>query len=616
MRRAPHAARFLHPEGHDYFAMLREKLHWSETPGAAARQVGPDRPQRQALGASTMLRLLSIRNFVVVEALDLELDARLLGAHRRNRRRQVDPARRARPAPRRSVRAAAAASRAPSAPSSPAAFDVDDAPDVGAWLAAQGPRRRRRRALLLRRTLDAQGRSRAWINGRPATLAQLKDVGERLVDLHGQHAHQSLAAREAQRALVDAFGGFTALARETGDCVARVARRRREARDAAAAALQAIAAEREALEARRRELAALDVSADEWASLTQAQSRLAHAAALIEAATRRRGGADRGRRRALRARLVGADREARRAVAAHDPALPRSSRCSSRRASRSTRPRARCAAIGRSSTSIPAELARDRGAARGDPRRRAQAPRAARSAAGAAGARPRRGSRRSPNPPTPRRSRSAPPRPRRVSRARRRSSRRSASSPRTSSRRASREAMQKLAMAGGRLEIALEPLATPGELRRRAGRVPRREPSEAAARAAGEGGVGRRAVADRARDPGRDERGRRGADARSSTRSMPASAAPSRRPSAICCRRWARAGRCSASRTCRRSRRSPTRISASPSTATTTRCAPTSRRLQAPARVEELARMLAGSAITAKTRAHAKELFERHRRGE
>ena len=263
-----------------------------------------------------MLRLLSIRNFVVVESLDLELDdgfsvltgetgagksilldalALLLGD--RFELRQLRPG----------------AERAELA----AAFDVGDRPAIGAWLAEQdltsdeGP-------LLLRRTLDAQGRSRAWINGRPATLAQLKDVGERLVDLHGQHAHQSLTAADVQRSLVDAFGGFTALVRETG-AAWRAWRAAAERHEAAARAALAFAAEREMLEARRRELAALNVSADEWIALSRAQSRLAHAATLLEAAT---AGED--------ALAEGDDALARRlsmliakldANAAHDPAL-------------------------------------------------------------------------------------------------------------------------------------------------------------------------------------------------------------------------------------------------------------------------------------------------------
>ncbi len=228
-----------------------------------------------------MLRLLSIRNFVVVDALDLELDAGfsvltgetgagksilldalalLLGD--RFEMRQLKPG---------AQRAELAAS-----------FDVDAASGIGEWLDAQGLAGDDG-TLLVRRVLDAQGKSRAWINGRPATLAQLATVGERLVDLHGQHEHQSLVSAEMQRALVDAFGGFSALTRESA-AAWRAWRDAVERRDAAAQAAQATAAERDALSARAHELATLNVSADEWNALSQAQSRLAHAASLIEAA--------------------------------------------------------------------------------------------------------------------------------------------------------------------------------------------------------------------------------------------------------------------------------------------------------------------------------------------
>src|SRR5215831_15350186 len=198
-----------------------------------------------------MLRLLSIRNFVVVEALELELDrgfsvltgetgagksilldalALLLGD--RFELRQLRPG----------------ADRAELA----AEFDIDERTSIATWLADQGLAGEGT-VLLLRRTQDAQGKSRAWINGRPATLAQLKDVGEMLVDLHGQHAHQSLVTADAQRALVDAFGGFTILARETASAW-REWRAAVERRNAAAAARDATAAERDALSELRREL--------------------------------------------------------------------------------------------------------------------------------------------------------------------------------------------------------------------------------------------------------------------------------------------------------------------------------------------------------------------------
>ena len=263
-----------------------------------------------------MLRLLSIRNFVVVDVLDLELDggfsvltgetgagksilldalALLLGD--RFEQRQLKPG----------------AERAELA----AQFDVDGRAGIAAWLAEQGLAADGS-TLLLRRTQDAQGKSRAWINGRPATLAQLKDVGEMLVDLHGQHAHQSLVGADAQRALVDAFGGFATLARETA-AAWRHWRAAIELRDQAAAAQEATAAEREVLTARQKELSALDVSAAEWASLAQAQSRLAHAAALQDAAAAGEDElteADNALARRLSSLLARLD-----AGAVHDPAL-------------------------------------------------------------------------------------------------------------------------------------------------------------------------------------------------------------------------------------------------------------------------------------------------------
>ena len=61
--------------------------------------------------------------------------------------------------------------------------------------------------LLLRRTIDAQGKSRAWVNGTPATATQLRTLGEHLLDIHGQHAWQSLVRADSIRALLDAYAG-------------------------------------------------------------------------------------------------------------------------------------------------------------------------------------------------------------------------------------------------------------------------------------------------------------------------------------------------------------------------------------------------------------------------
>ena len=63
-------------------------------------------------------------------------------------------------------------------------------------------------ALLLRRTVDVQGKSRAWINGSPATATQLRELGDSLLDIHGQHAWQSLTRPDSVRGLLDAYASI------------------------------------------------------------------------------------------------------------------------------------------------------------------------------------------------------------------------------------------------------------------------------------------------------------------------------------------------------------------------------------------------------------------------
>src|SRR5882672_8502512 len=94
-----------------------------------------------------------------------------------------------------------------------AEFDSkDDA--LSAWL-AEADLQGDPGTVIVRRTLDRSGRSRAFINGHSATLAQLREVGERLVDLHGQHEHQSLLRAGAQRELLDAHAGTQNFLKET-----------------------------------------------------------------------------------------------------------------------------------------------------------------------------------------------------------------------------------------------------------------------------------------------------------------------------------------------------------------------------------------------------------------
>ncbi|WP_353154244.1 DNA repair protein RecN [Pollutimonas bauzanensis] len=139
-------------------------------------------------------------------------------------------------------------------------------------------------ALVLRRVIDNQGRSRAFINGVPATLAQLRDLGEQLVDIHGQHAHQSLLKTASQRDLLDAQGGYLPLARQ----VQQAWQQWQHAEKTLAAAQQNAAVlqeERERLEWQLSELDRLALKEGEWDAITNDHNRLAHAQALLDGAT-------------------------------------------------------------------------------------------------------------------------------------------------------------------------------------------------------------------------------------------------------------------------------------------------------------------------------------------
>jgi DNA repair protein RecN (Recombination protein N) len=163
-----------------------------------------------------------------------------------------------------------------------AEFDTGGLPHLDAWLEAndfaadEG-------ACFIRRVIDATGRSRAYLNGQPATLQQVKEVGEMLVDIQGQHAHLSLLKAQTRRELLDGYGGLTALA-------ARVAgawktwqelARQRAAFEKNAAAY---AAEAERLQWQARELETLAFEPQAWQDLQAEHARLSHAASLLEGA--------------------------------------------------------------------------------------------------------------------------------------------------------------------------------------------------------------------------------------------------------------------------------------------------------------------------------------------
>lgn len=135
--------------------------------------------------------------------------------------------------------------------------------------------------LLLRRTVDAQGKSRAWINGTPATVTQLRELGEKLFDIHGQHAWQGLTRPESVRDLLDAYAQL-----DTG-ALSHSWQQWRQAQatlEDARKAQDTLQRERERLGWQIGEVEKLAPQAGEWDELNTDHSRLAHAQALLDAA--------------------------------------------------------------------------------------------------------------------------------------------------------------------------------------------------------------------------------------------------------------------------------------------------------------------------------------------
>ncbi len=135
--------------------------------------------------------------------------------------------------------------------------------------------------LLLRRTIDPQGKSRAWINGSAATVAQLREVADALVDIHGQHAWQSLTRGSSVRALLDAYGAISTTALGAAWQQWRSAQ---EALESARSAQSSLERERERLAWQIGELDKLAPGDGEWDELDAEHRRLSHAQALMDGA--------------------------------------------------------------------------------------------------------------------------------------------------------------------------------------------------------------------------------------------------------------------------------------------------------------------------------------------
>ncbi|HZV53323.1 MAG TPA: DNA repair protein RecN [Rhodocyclaceae bacterium] len=227
-----------------------------------------------------MLRRLFIRDFVIVDRLELDFEAgfgALTGETGAGKSILVD------------ALALALGERADATVLRPGAeraevsaeFDIAAGSELEAWLRANdfdvdG-------SCLLRRVIDAGGRSRATINGSPATLGQLRQTADFLADIHGQHAYHALLRAEAQRALLDGQIGTTALAAEVAEKF-RAWRGLRDARERAEQDSSAVVQEREMLDWQVQELRTLAFDPLRWNEDNQEHRRLAHAASLLEGA--------------------------------------------------------------------------------------------------------------------------------------------------------------------------------------------------------------------------------------------------------------------------------------------------------------------------------------------
>ena len=227
-----------------------------------------------------MLHRLAIRDFVIVDALELELDAGfsvLSGETGAGKSILVDALQLALGARGdagmvREGRTRAEISAEFDVPAPLAAWLVDAGFDADAGDAGR---------MLLRRTIDSQGKSRGWINGGVATIAQLREAAEHLVDIHGQHAWQGLTRAASVRALLDEVAGVDARPLAALWSAWRSAV---QTLDGARSRHGGVERERERLAWQIGEVAKLAPGADEWAELDAEHTRLAHAQSLMDAA--------------------------------------------------------------------------------------------------------------------------------------------------------------------------------------------------------------------------------------------------------------------------------------------------------------------------------------------
>lgn len=164
-----------------------------------------------------------------------------------------------------------------------ALFDVSDVPQAQSSLQEQGLLDAQETQLSIRRTIDVKGKSRSFINNQAVTLGQLRQIGELLIDIHGQNAHHSLNSEAAQRVLLDAFAGADKEVARVREAYQRWQEAERDLEKAQTQA-DSLNIERERLQWRLDELSALNVQENEWETLSQSHDALVHAADILHTA--------------------------------------------------------------------------------------------------------------------------------------------------------------------------------------------------------------------------------------------------------------------------------------------------------------------------------------------
>ncbi|MGM0520799.1 MAG: DNA repair protein RecN [Pseudomonadota bacterium] len=158
-----------------------------------------------------------------------------------------------------------------------ARFDIHHLPAAQAWLSE---RELPADECLLRRVVTANGRSKAWINGQPATVSDLKALGEHLIQIHGQHAHQALMREETHLSLLDDYAGLNGKTHQLADTFRAWHSARRRLKKLSEAGSE-IEAKRQLLRYQVEELDQLALEEDELPTLEDEQLQLAHAEEIL-----------------------------------------------------------------------------------------------------------------------------------------------------------------------------------------------------------------------------------------------------------------------------------------------------------------------------------------------